>query len=77
MAYHLTFGGLVVDEYMHVLGEDGNVVAEGLYSGGDILDGFEDKTHQSGPCMSIAISLVNRLEYLLQMKSKSFFLDNL
>ena len=54
MAYHLTFGGLIVDEYMHVLDSDNNVIS-GLYAGGDILGGFEGDTHQSGPCMSIVI----------------------
>lgn len=54
MAYHLTFGGLVVDEDMHVLDTEGNPIA-GLYAGGDILSGFEGITHQGGNCLTIVI----------------------
>lgn len=53
--YHLTLGGLVVDEAARVIGLDGQPVA-GLYAAGDVTSGYEGLTHQSGMCLSVVVS---------------------
>lgn len=54
MAYHLTYGGLVIDNEAHVLREDGSWIS-GLYAAGDVTSGFEGAAHQSGDCLSIVV----------------------
>lgn len=54
MAYHLTYGGLVIDNETHVLKEDGSWIP-GLYAAGDVTSGFEGAAHQSGDCLSIVV----------------------
>ena len=54
MHYHLTFGGLVIDEFAHVLDTNSNPI-NGLFAAGDILSGFEGKVHQSGDCLSVVV----------------------
>lgn len=58
MHYHLTFGGLVIDEFAHVLDTNSNPI-NGLFAAGDILSGFEGKVHQSGDCLSVVVIQVN------------------
>ena len=53
--YHLTLGGLVVDDAARVIGLDGRPV-EGLYAAGDVTSGYEGLTHQSGMCLSVVVS---------------------
>lgn len=45
--YHLTLGGVVVDEETRVTKTDGGTVP-GLYAAGDLIWGIEGYTHQSG-----------------------------
>lgn len=52
--YHLTFGGLLIDENSQVIDVDGNPIP-GLYAAGDVVDGFEGVTHQSGDCLSVVV----------------------
>lgn len=54
MHYHLTFGGLVIDENYQVIDVNGEPIP-GLYAAGDVVSGFEGKVHQSGDCLSIVI----------------------
>lgn len=54
MHYHLTFGGLVVDEKARVLNVNGQPIA-GLYAAGDVTSGYEGKVHQSGDCLSVVV----------------------
>ena len=54
MHYHLTFGGLVVDEKARVLDINGQPI-EGLYAAGDVTSGYEGKVHQSGDCLSVVV----------------------
>ena len=54
MHYHLTFGGLVVDEKARVLDVNGQPIA-GLYAAGDVTSGYEGKVHQSGDCLSVVV----------------------
>lgn len=54
MHYHLTFGGLIVDEKARVLDINGQPIA-GLYAAGDVTSGYEGKVHQSGDCLSIVV----------------------
>ena len=53
--YHLTLGGLVVDEAARVIGLDGQPIC-GLYAAGDVTSGYEGLTHQSGMCLSVVVS---------------------
>jgi len=54
MHYHLTFGGLIVDEKARVLDVNGQPIA-GLYAAGDVTSGYEGKVHQSGDCLSVVV----------------------
>lgn len=54
MHFHLTFGGLVVDEYAQVIGNDGRPIA-GLFAAGDVTSGYEGLVHQSGDCLSVVV----------------------
>ncbi len=54
MHFHLTFGGLIVDEYAQVIGNDGHPIA-GLYAAGDVTSGYEGTVHQSGACLSVVV----------------------
>lgn len=53
-AYHLTFGGLTVDEETHVLNQEGSIIP-GLYAAGDAVGNFEGDIHQSGFCLTIVL----------------------
>lgn len=52
--YHLTFGGLIIDEDAHVIGLNGMPVP-GLYAAGSVLSGFEGVVHQTGHCLSYVV----------------------
>lgn len=52
--YHLTFGGLLIDEAARVLDVSGAPIG-GLYAAGDVLCGYEGVTHQSGDCLSVVV----------------------
>jgi fumarate reductase flavoprotein subunit len=52
--YHLTFGGLVINENAQVLDTQG-VPIQGLYAAGDLTSGFEGAAHISGDCLTSAI----------------------
>lgn len=52
--YHLTFGGLVIDENANVLDVNGSPI-QGLYAAGDLTSGFEGAAHISGDCITAAI----------------------
>ena len=45
--YHLTLGGVVIDEQARVYNEQGGTIP-GLYAAGDLIWGIEGYTHQSG-----------------------------
>lgn len=55
MHYHLTFGGLIIDENAQVIGTDGAPIA-GLYAAGDVVSGYEGVVHQSGDCLSVVVN---------------------
>ena len=52
--FHLTFGGLVIDENAQVLDADGEPIP-GLYAAGDVVSGYEGTVHQSGDCLSVVV----------------------
>ncbi len=54
VCYHLTFGGLVIDENSRVLSNDGVPIA-GLYAAGSVLSGFEGISHQTGDCLNYVV----------------------
>lgn len=54
VCYHLTFGGLVIDEDSRVLSNDGKPV-DGLFAAGSVLSGFEGVNHQTGDCLNYVV----------------------
>ena len=54
MCYHLTFGGLVIDEDSRVLSNDGKPV-DGLFAAGSVLSGFEGVNHQTDDCLNYVV----------------------
>ena len=54
VCYHLTFGGLVIDDGSRVLDAAG-VPIEGLYAAGSVLSGFEGAAHQTGDCLNYVV----------------------
>ena len=54
VCYHLTFGGLVIDENSRVLDNDGAPI-EGLFAAGSVLSGFEGAAHQTGDCLNYVV----------------------
>lgn len=54
VCYHLTFGGLVIDECARVIDNSGNPI-QGLFAAGSVLSGFEGTVHQTGDCLNYVV----------------------